>query len=660
MRTLLFDRQHRSIILLLSATTVVAFPHVFHLAWPFTAFFLFAICWRFLAIGQPNILPGRKTLLALTGFAVALIFLKNHSVMGRDAGTSAVLVALALKLMELKSTRDHYVLVFLAFFVALTQFLFNQSVSMTAFILAVSWLLVSTLISMNGQSLKSATLFKMGGSLILQAIPVMVFLFVFFPRITTPQFGLHDEDQQAVSGLSSVLEPGKISQLSMSREIAFRVTFSGEIPPPKHRYWRGPVFWKNEGRRWTLPEQKPSQSGNIRFYGKPFHYSIVLEPHQQKWLFALDLPRTLPANAYQTNELVLLSKTIIKKRLAYKLASNTVYNSGQLSKLDLARGLQLTIPPSRRVSKLLDSWKSGNSRPEIIVQKSLAYYHNEPFVYSLTPPRLGDNPVEEFLFETQKGFCEHYATSFVYLMRVAGIPARVVTGYQGGEFNAIGNFLEVRQADAHAWAEVWFKDKGWVRIDPTAAVAPERVEQGFDVNRQIATGLISFAVAESSLVAKWLKNSRQLWASLDHSWNRWVVSYDVRRQNLLLDLLGIDSIIKKVLLLLLIFASAICLLTIFLFRKKQTKKDEVVALYEKFCRKLARGKLLKKPTEGARDFGFRAAATYPEQKSEIDEITQTYLRLRYEKNSAPDDLSKIKGLVRHFQPKLKRVKTRHL
>lgn len=242
-------------------------------------------------------------------------------------------------------------------------------------------------------------------------------------------------------------------------------------------------------------------------------------------------------------------------------------------------------------------------------------------------------------------------------MRAAGIPARVVTGYQGGEFNAIGNFLEVRQADAHAWAEVWFKNKGWVRIDPTAAVAPERVERGFDLDRQIATGIVSFTVSNSTLLTTWLKNSRQLWASIEHSWNRWVVSYDVRRQNLLLDLLGVDSIIKKVLLLLLIFASAIFPITLFLFRKKQSKKDEAVLLYEKFCSKLARRKLVKKPTEGARDFGIRAAATFPELKSEIDEITRIYLKLRYGKTSAPDDFLKIKSLVRQFQAIPKWAKT---
>jgi len=629
------------------------------LSWPITAFFFLSVCWRFLAISKPNILPGPKTLAALISFAIALIFLKNQGILGRDAGTSAFLVTLGLKLMELKSTRDYYVLIFLAFFVALTQFLFSQSISMAVFILTACWLLISTLISMNGQSLRSGTLFKISGALVLQSIPVMIFLFIFFPRIPTPQFGLKDQSQKAISGLSDVLEPGKISQLSLSRNIAFRVTFSGEIPPPEHRYWRGPVFWNNEGTRWTLPEQKPVRRRRVRFYGKPYHYSIVLEPHQQKWLFALDLPHTFPIDTYQTNELVLLSKTTIKKRFAYKLTSNPVYNSGHLRESDRERGLQLTTPPSRRILDLLDSWKDSDSSSEDIVQKSLDFFHNEPFVYTLTPPILDTNPVEQFLFETQRGFCEHYATSFVYLMRAAGIPARVITGYQGGEFNAIGNFLEVRQADAHAWAEVWLRNKGWVRIDPTAAVAPERVEQGFDLNRQITSGVIAFTVPAPTMLAKWLKNSRQLWASLDHSWNQWVVSYDVRRQNLLLNLLGIDSVIKKVLLLLLLFSSAIYLLTIFLFRKKHNKKDETILLYDKFCNKLARRNLLKKPTEGARDFGIRATATIPELKSEIDEITQIYLKLRYGKNPTRSDFMKIKELIHQLRTTPKMVKTQH-
>ena len=324
-----------------------------------------------------------------------------------------MLVALGLKLMDLKSTRDYYVLVFLTFFVALTQFLFNQKrihdrihprglLATRCYADQYEWGVLEIRYAIQDGRLFDSPSHPGHG------LPIC-----FFPRITTPQFGLHDEDQQAVSGLSSVLEPGKFSRLSLSRKTAFRVTFSGEVPPPEQRYWRGPVFWNNEGRRWTLPEQNPAQPGGIRFQGKPYHYSIVLEPHQQKWLFALDLPSTLPTNAYQTNELVLLSKTTIKKRRAYQLTSNPIYNSGHLSESDRDRGLQLATPPSHRVLNLLGRWKSGDSGPEQLVRKSLAYFHNEPFVYTLTPPRLDGNPVEQFLFETQKGYCEHYATSFV-------------------------------------------------------------------------------------------------------------------------------------------------------------------------------------------------------------------------------------------------------
>lgn len=638
----------RTLPLILIALSVIVFPHFFHLPWPIIGSFYGFVLWRTGAIVRPLLLPGRKLLIILTLLALLMLWSINHSVFGRDAGTSALITAIGLKLMELRTPRDAYVVTFLAFFIALSQFLFSQTIWMAIYVLAICWLLVVALISLNSASSRFYRHYKTGASLILQALPIMVFLFVLFPRIPAPNFGFRDNAGQAVSGLSEVLEPGQISRLSLSQETAFRVTFVDKIPPREQRYWRGPVFWYSDGKRWTLPDQQPIKHSETRFLGSGYQYSIVLEPHHQKWLFALDLPTTLPANAYQTNEHVLLSRSKIRERLAYQLISVPVYTTGALNNEDRGRGLQLAIRPSQRVTELLRNWQLSSSKPVDIVESALKYFHREPFVYTLNPPLLEDNPTEQFLFETRKGFCEHFATAFVYLMRASKIPARVVTGYQGGEYNEIGNFIEVRQADAHAWAEIWLEEKGWVRVDPTAAVAPERIELGIDLGRQISTGSIAFSVVDRSGLVHWLRQAGKLWASLDHGWTRWVLGYDAYRQSRLFQNLGIESMLDKAMMLLSGFTLLMAFIWAISFRKKTNKQDKASSAYAKFCRKLASKGLVKKSTEGALDFAFRAMARLPEKSPAIDEITAIYLRLRYGKAHNSDDILNLRRLVRNF------------
>lgn len=649
MKKIQFYRENRSKILVLGAAALVAFPHLVHLPRPITLFYFLLLGWRLLVVGKPYFLPGKKLLLILTLLAVILLISVNQGILGRHAGSSALLVALGLKLMEMRTERDSYVIVFLAFFVALTQFLFNQSMVMATYILMVSWFLVATLISLNSGSLKTPSLFKISVGIILQALPIAIFLFFLFPRIPTPKFWLHDDQNQAVTGLSEILEPGQISRLSLSQDTAFRVNFADKIPPRQQLYWRGPVFWFTDGKRWTLPKQEPSVQPIIRFAASSYHYIMILEPHQQRWLFALDLPLTIPANAYWTNEWVILSQSKVRKRLAYELDSSPGYATDYLSEHDHARGLQLPRKPSRRIVELVEKWQQHSRDPAQIAHDALRYFHDEPFVYTLTPPLLNQNPTEEFLFETRRGFCEHYSTAFVYLMRAAGIPARVVTGYQGGEFNAIGNFMEVRQADAHAWAEIWLETQGWVRYDPTAAVAPERIEFGIDVGEQIKTGSVAFTVDQLSGLTQWLIQARQLWASFDHAWSRWVLGYDVYSQNRLLRWLGIDNLPSKILISFTIFFALMMLIAPFIFRNKHRKKEKTLILYEKFCKRLARKGLLKNPQEGARNFSLRAATVLPGSAIRIYEITDVYLHLRYGRNPVPGDITRLKQLIAKFK-----------
>ncbi len=258
---------------------------------------------------------------------------------------------------------------------------------------------------------------------------------------------------------------------------------------------------------------------------------------------------------------------------------------------------------------------------------------------------MEENPIESFLFKTRYGFCSHYASAFVYLMRVAHIPARVVTGYQGGELNKAGNFLEIRQADAHAWAEVWLKDSGWVRIDPTAAIAPERIERNINLNSQTFGDI----AAVYSPAYNWLKQARQLWGNIDYSWQRWVINYDNKSQSSFLSSFGINDLKTLVYWMIAIIALITAVLCWFLLYQKPKSADKVLLIYNRFCKKLAKHGLNRGTGEGVKDFAERVKAKLPEQAMEIDQITTVFIRLRYGRAATGEDFQQLKTLVGLFR-----------
>jgi hypothetical protein len=290
------------------------------------------------------------------------------------------------------------------------------------------------------------------------------------------------------------------------------------------------------------------------------------------------------------------------------------------------------------------------------VNKALLHFREEPFVYTLNPPPISDKPVDTFLFETRRGFCEHYATAFVYLMRAAGIPARVVTGYQGGQWNPVGHFLEVRQADAHAWAEAWLPGKGWTRIDPTAAVAPYRIEQGMDLDRQWADsqgGLdaVERAMSDPALrFQDWYLRVRLVWSSIDHAWNQWVLSYNPEYQKRFWEALGIVDWRGLItwLAALLVFLAA--LLGLWLRpRQKPATIDPALKAYSRFLGKLAKRGVIKRPGEGPRDFALRAASEHSEAEEAIAAITALFLKIRYGRQAESSDIDRLRRRVKAFR-----------
>ncbi|HEY5791079.1 MAG TPA: DUF3488 and transglutaminase-like domain-containing protein, partial [Gammaproteobacteria bacterium] len=480
---------------LLVGLLLVAAPLAFYQPAWLTLAWLGAALLRLVQVRRrlPQLRGWLRGLLAVGGFA--LVLATYGTVAGRDPGIALLATMVALKLLETETPRDLYLVVFLGYFLVIANLLYSQSIPMALYLLLSVVALTATLIAANrgpGHGELRADL-RLAAVLLLQALPVMLVLFVLFPRIDEPLWHMPREQRGAISGISDEMEPGSISRLVESEELAFRVSFDGPVPPPAQRYWRGPVLWFTDGRRWRAGTPPAPEELGYTGLGDAVGYAVTLEPHGQRWLFALDLPAEIPANASLTTDYQVLAQRPVDTQRLYRARSYPEYVTGPPSAAELRAGLQRPYRTSARVQALAQGWRDAAADDAAVVELALQHFREQPFVYTLSPPLLPGDPIDGFLFETRRGFCEHYAAAFTVLMRVAGIPARVVTGYQGGELNPLGGHLAVRQSDAHAWSEVWLPGRGWSRVDPTAAVAPERVERGIDAGASLGfDGAVSF------------------------------------------------------------------------------------------------------------------------------------------------------------------------
>jgi transglutaminase-like putative cysteine protease len=637
------------LIFLLASIGLITLPHFNHLPLPLFATFSVSLIWRFICIWNTKYLPNKAMLFALTVAATYLLYTQHLGVLGRDAGTSLFVIALGLKLLEIKQERDLYLVNYLAFIVAASQFLYQQSILMAIYILLVCCVLLATLVSINSQKPETWASLKTAVIIVIQALPISIILFVLFPRIDAPRWMIFEQENSARTGLSDSLEPGAISQLGLSDELVFRVKFKGNLPPPNKRYWRGPVYSYTDGQRWTEIKSTIDKKLVNRpdYQGTEYQYTLMMEPQDKNWIFALDMPSSFPHALKKNSQYQLINPDNKNQREEYKFTSFTQYNTGDISKIERDDNLQLPAEPSNAIKQLVRQLNGFDQSAEIFIQSILTHFKTENFHYTLRPPLMGDQPIETFLFKNRYGFCSHYATAFVYLMRVAGIPARVVGGYQGGEFNQVGNFLEIRQANAHAWAEVWLENKGWTRFDPTAAIAPERIEQDVNIDLQIATGLVNFSpiFANAGKAMSWMKQARQMWSNVDYSWQRWVINYSSENQTKFLSSLGINDI-KSILYWLfgsIGFVTAVLAWAI--LRKKHVSISEELMLYQLFCKKMAKVGFDKKAGETAQTFSLRIQNQRPDLAGKVINIAMIYTRLRYEKSSVGDDLILLKREV---------------
>jgi transglutaminase-like putative cysteine protease len=613
-------------------------------------------------------LPPAWVVVLLVLLAVFGIMVSLGVPIGRHAGLALLVVLLGLKLLETRTQRDVMVLCCIGYFLVMTSFLYSQALSMALYLLVIMWLLTVTL--MHFQHLGDIDRARLrvnlhqGSLLFVQALPLMAILFVFFPRLDGPLWSLPEDAGSGVSGFSDHISPGHIAELSASRAVAFRVEFDTAMPPPPQQYWRGLVLWDYDGYTWWKGPEFSGRPIEWQQADTTYTYTITLEPHGQPWLFSLDLPyafrrrqHTFPfahAGYYPTlgtltNDFQLRAPGSISRLMRYTLQSYVHYHTGELGPAMRRRALQLPDNLHARVQRLARHWRQTSRHDRDIVQRALGYFHDQPFVYTLTPPALGDNPTYAFLFETRRGYCEHFASSFTVLMRAAGIPARVVIGYQGGEANPWGKYLTVRQSNAHAWSEVWLPKQGWVRVDPTAVVAPERIEMGPE-------GLPDFSftpliIRSSTWLTRLWRTMRLSLDALHYHWNRWVLQYSSARQTQLMAGMGLGELTWRGLtvVLCLLLSLMIAILAIRMFHH-QTSRDRVVLAYQAFCRKLARRGMARKAYEAPLDFAQRVKHQHPEWAAQVDGIVRLYSALRYGRRQTDADIKRLQHAVRTFRP----------
>jgi transglutaminase-like putative cysteine protease len=638
--------QLRHLFWLLAGLALVVAPHLQRLPWWLNLIALMLFAWRsYLAFGE-RALPQKWLLALLVVGGMVGVFLTYRTIFGRDSGVALLVLFLSLKLFELQRERDAIVLVLLSYFLALTNFFYSQTLPTAALMLVSALVNTASLVNFAAPGRALQANLKTAGVLLAQAGPVMLILFFLFPRVQGPLWGLPQDAYRGVTGLSNSMSPGAISQLSQSDAIAFRVKFA-EAPPPKPQlYWRGPVFWNFDGRTWRPGDVRPYARLKFEASGKPYDYEVTLEPHNHNWLFALELAAKIPPNASVSADHVLFARTPVRTRIRYDMRSYTSFAEGGAdSPNDLRQGLQLPAGFDPRARRLAQQWAADGASSAAIAQKALDYFREQGFAYTLDPPLLGRDSVDDFLFGSKRGFCEHYASSFVFLMRAAGVPARVVTGYQGGEINPVDGYMIVRQSDAHAWAEIWLSGRGWVRVDPTAAVSPLRVEEGVAA----AVPATDPLPLMTRTTLHWLIDLRYNWDALANKWNQLVLGYNPERQREFLSRIGMSEPSWENMALTLFWgvSGLLALLTAWLLRRMRTI-DPVQRLWLRFCAKLGKRGCVRAANEGPADFVERTAARYPAMAERIRAIGARYIALRYGESADARMLAELRLLVREF------------
>jgi protein-glutamine gamma-glutamyltransferase len=587
------------------------------------------VAWRLWTAGTRAWLPPAWLRAILALIVTAIVLARFHTLNGLTAGTTLLMLMAALKLLELQRARDQLVLVGVGLFLLLAACLDRQALVRTPVYALQTWLCCAALAAVASPALTARETARLALRALLVAVPLALALFVFFPRLPG-SFWAIPRGEEARSGLSDSMSPGSITKLVANYDPAFRVKFAGEPPAAPQRYWRGPVLHDFDGRTWRRREWAEHPRQKVQYLGDPLRYQVSLEPTQQRYWFALDLPARSPsARVTLSYDYQLIASDPVSDLVSYEAVSY-LHTRGTDELSATARREDTALPgdANPRARQLALTLREGVASDADFVEATLAYLAKGGFVYSLEPQPLGQDTVDDLLFVTREGFCGHYASAFVDLMRAAGVPARVVTGYLGGEWNVVGGYLLVRQSDAHAWAEVWLPGKGWTRVDPTAVVAPERLNRGvFDLLPQ------AFGAGERFMHgAPWLQRLLQRWDAANSWWSENVVKFEYSSQLDLLARFGVRTPDARYLGWA-FMAALLGWLAIVGWHMGRTARapagDALARAYLRLCRKLARAGAARLAHQGPLDFAHSIAQAHPQLQPQVQALLERYAQLRY-------------------------------
>jgi transglutaminase-like putative cysteine protease len=606
-----------------AAVFVAVLPHLLRLPWLISLPVLVLFALRGLQRRRGHARMPAWIKLPLVLFFPILIIFHYGNLFGREPGSALACAMLALKLMETENRRDARTAICFSAFVLMSALLFDNGLWITVLLCTALAVLFAALRALESPRTTLLPDLRSGALALAGALPLAVCVFVFFPRLGSPLWGAPN-DTSARTGLGDRMAPGTMQELLIDDSPAFRVVFDNTPPPRDKLYWRGPVLWQFDGSAWTRPEWLASSPGDgeVRVRGARVGYQVTLEPSERRWLLALDVPLFAPEGAVRGADMSLVSRTRVDDPTRYRMVSAPDYVLEPV--LDPQhRRLALQLPPGYdpQARALAQRWRDEfRGDPNRIVRAALDMIRDQ-FTYTLNAPLLGRDSIDDFLFDTKRGFCEHFSSAFTFLMRAAGIPARVVTGYQGGYFNKLGNYWVVRQSDAHAWSEVWLEGRGWVRVDPTAAVSPQRV--------QIGSGAAAGASAPW-YQADWLMELRNRMDLVNRFWNDAIVQFNALRQQSLLTPFGVAKADYPQLMLAMIAAGSLLLglLAWWVMRAPKATGDALDAIYAKLRRKLARAGVTHDPATGPLTLGQHASARLAAPQA-VQRLLEDYVGLRY-------------------------------
>jgi protein-glutamine gamma-glutamyltransferase len=597
--------------------------------------------------------PSALIRFSVAALTVAMVFLQFRTFNGLSAGSALLALMAGLKLFETRTQRDIYIITLCIYFLSLSALLESDSFWLLAYLIVVCWLTTATLLRLTStaplpdwqRSLRYA------GRIFGQALPLALAFWLFFPRLAGPLWQMPSDSGNATSGLSDSMSPGDISDLAQSDDVAFRVHFTGATPPPQERYFRGPVLHDFDGRTWRQGRPAILNAPKLLLRGPAYRYTLSVEAHAHNWIFALDWPARwdLPGGSLNSDN-TLIQPGPVSRPMDVAATSYTRATQAQDALNPAVRHQDVHPPPGNpRAVQLAQALRNAHPEDLDYVHAVLEMFARQAFYYTLTPPKLGNDSVDEFLFDTKRGFCGHYASAFTVLMRAAQIPARVVTGYQGGTFNPFGDYWIVRQSDAHAWAEVWIAGAGWMRVDPTSVIAPSRVDHG--VNEAVS--------ADEPLASRWqrqtpwLMQTRLRLDALRQLWRERILLFDQDSQQHLLEWLNVpEPDAEKLVIVLTVVLGLIFGWLTWQVRREvdASPKELLLRAYARLCAKLAAAGVPRLPHEGAENYAQRIAGRRPDLAPVVGALLRQYSRLRYAAAAARPTVGQFDAAVRAFRP----------